>query len=70
MAIKCFVEGSERLIEQVCRTEQSEMHLLKGLLPSPFLLQRLKTTVMFLHDRLLRIEHETVDSCHWRLPIV
>ena len=31
---------------------------------TPFLLQGLKTAVMFLHDRLLRIEHETIDSCH------
>ena len=70
MAIKCFVEDSERFIEQICHAAQSDMHLLKGLLPSPFLLKGLKTAVMFLHNRLLRIQHETIDSCHRCLPFV
>jgi hypothetical protein len=70
VAIQCFVEDSERLIEQVCHTAKSDMHLLKGLLPSPFLLKGLKPAVMFLHDRLLRIQHETIDSCHRYLPFV
>jgi hypothetical protein len=46
------------------------MHLLKGLLPSPFPLKGLEAAMMFLHDRLLRIQHETIDSCHRRLPFV
>jgi hypothetical protein len=24
----------------------------------------LKTAMMFIHDRLLRIQHETIDGCH------
>jgi hypothetical protein len=27
-----------------------------------------KTSMMFIHDRLLRIQHETIDGCHKCLP--
>jgi hypothetical protein len=65
-----FVKDSERLVEEVCRTAQGDVNLLESLLPSPFLLEGLKTALMFLHDRLLRIQHETIDGCHRCLPFV
>jgi len=64
MAIKGFLEDSERLIEQVCSTAQGDVNLLESLLPSPFLVEDLKTSMMFIHDRLFRIEHKTIDGCH------
>ena len=70
MSLEGFVEDSERLVEEVCRTAQGDVNLLESLLPSPFLLEGLKTALMFLHDRLLRIQHETIDGCHRCLPFV
>ena len=55
MSLKGFVEDSERLIEQVSCTAERDVNLLERLLPTSFLLKGLKTTMMFLHDRLLRI---------------
>ena len=70
MSLKGFVEDSERLIEEVCRTAQGNVNLLECLLPSPFLVEGLKTAMMFFHDRLFRIQHETIDGCHRCLPFV
>lgn len=70
MGLKGFVEDSERFIEQVCCTAQGDVNLLERLLPSSFLVKGLKTMMMFLHDRLLRIQHQTIDSCHRSLPFV
>jgi hypothetical protein len=70
VAIKGFLEDSERLIEQVCSTAQGDVNLLESLLPSPFLVEDLKTSMMFIHDRLFRIEHKTIDGCHRCLPFV
>ncbi len=67
---KGFVKDSERLIEEVCCTAQGHRNLLESLLPSSFLVQGLKTAMMFVHDRLLGIQHETIDSCHRYLPFV
>ena len=47
-----------------------DVNLLEGLLPSSFLVEGLKTAMMFIHDRLLRIQHETIDGCHRCLPFV
>ena len=55
MSFKSFVEDSERLIEEVCRTAQRDVDFLESLLPSSFLIEGLKTAMMFVHDRLLRI---------------
>jgi len=68
--LKGFVEDSERFIEEVCCAAQGDVNLLERLLPSLFLLVGLKTAMMFFHDRLLRIQHETIDSCHRCLPFV
>lgn len=65
-----FIEDSERLIEEVCCTAQRDVNLLESLLPSPFLIEGLKTTMLFVHDRVLRIQHETIDGCHRDLPFV
>jgi hypothetical protein len=46
------------------------MNLLESLLPSPFLVEGLKTAMMRIHDRLLRIQHETIDGCHICLTFV
>jgi hypothetical protein len=43
---------------------------LERFLPSPFLVEGLKTAMMFIHDRLLCIHHETIDGCHRCLPFV
>lgn len=40
------------------------MNLLKRLLPAPFLLEDVKSAKMFFHDRLFRIQHQAVNSCH------
>ena len=70
VSFKSFIKDSERLIEEVCCTAQGDMNLLESLLPSPFLVEGLKTAMMFIHDRLLRIQHETIDSGHRCLPNV
>jgi len=70
VAIKVFLKDSERLIEQVCSTAQGDVNLLESLLPSPFLVESLKTAMMFIHDRLLRIKHKTIEGCHRGLPFV
>ena len=70
MSFKGFVKDSERLIEEVCCTDQGHMNLLESLLPSPFLVESLKSAMMFIQDRLFRIEHETIDSGHGCLSIV
>ena len=46
------------------------MNLLECLLPKPFLLIDLKTAMMFFHDRLLRVQHQAIDSCHRCPPFV
>jgi hypothetical protein len=46
------------------------MNLLESLLPSPFLVEGLKPAMMLIHDRLLRIQDETIDGCHRYLPFV
>ena len=65
-----FVEDSERLIQEVCRTTEGDVNLLERLLPTSFLMKGLKTAMMFFHDRLLRIQHQAIDSCHRCLPFV
>ena len=70
LSFKGFVKDSEGFIEEVCRTAHGYMNLLESLLPSPFLVEGLKTAMMFIHDRLFRIQHETVDGCHRDLPFV
>jgi hypothetical protein len=50
-----FIEDSERLIEEVSRAAQRDVDFLERLLPSSFLIEGLKTSMMFVHDRLLRI---------------
>jgi hypothetical protein len=70
VSLKGFVEESERLIEEVCCTAQGDVNLLKGLLPSPFLLEGLDAAMMCLHDRLLRIQHETIRQLSQGLPFV
>jgi hypothetical protein len=68
VSLKRFVEDSERLIEQVCCAAQGNVNLSESLLPSLFLVEDLKSSMMFIHDRLLRIQHETIDGCHMCLP--
>ena len=70
MSNKSFVEDSERLIEEVCCTAQGDVNLLESLFPSPFLVEGLKTSMVLIQDRLLRIQHETIESCHRCLSIV
>jgi hypothetical protein len=70
LSLEGLVEDSERLIEEVCCTAQGDVNLLEGLLPFPFLVEGLKTAMMLIHDRLLRIQHETIYGCHRCLPLV
>jgi hypothetical protein len=70
VSLKSFVEDSERLIEEVCCTAQGNVNLSESLFPSFFLVEDLKTSMMFIHDRLLRIQHETIYSCHRCLPSI
>ncbi len=68
--IKSFIEDSKRLIEKVHCTAQRDVNLLERFLPSSLLVEGLKTAMMFIHDRLLCIHHETIDGCHICLPFV
>ena len=68
--VKGFVKDSEGFIEEVCCAAHGQMNLLECLLPSSFLVEGLKTAMMFIQDRLFRIEHETIDSGHGCLSIV
>lgn len=70
MSRNSFVEDSERFIEEICRTAECDVNLLERLFPTPFLLKGLKTAMMFFQDRLLRIQHQAIDSCHRCLPFV
>ena len=69
MAIQGFLEDSERLIEEICCTAQGDVNLLESFLPSSFLMEGLKTAMMFIHDRLLRVEHKTIGGCHRCPPV-
>ena len=64
MSFNGFFKDLERLIEEVCCTTQGHMNLLECLLPSSFVVEGLKASMMFIHDRLLRIQHETIDGGH------
>jgi hypothetical protein len=44
--------------------------LFESLLPSPFLVESLKTAMVFIHDRLFRIEDKTIEGCHRFLPFM
>jgi len=68
--VKGFLKDLERLIEEICSTAQGDVNFLERLLPSPFLVECLKTAVMFIHDCVLRLQHETIDSGHRYLPFV
>ena len=65
-----FVEDSERLIQEVCGTAERDVNLLERLLPATFLMEGLKTAMLFVHDRVLRIQHEMIDGCHSGLHFV
>ena len=69
VSLKSFVKDLEGLIKEVRCTAQDDMNLLESLLPSPFLVEGLKTAMMLIQDRLFRIEHETIDSGHGCLSI-
>ena len=68
--VKGFVKDSEGFIEEVCRAAHGHMNLLERLFRSSFLVEGLKTAMMFIQDRLFRIEHETINNGHGRLSIV
>jgi hypothetical protein len=70
VGLKSFVKDSEGLIEEICCTVERHVDLFEGFLPSLFLMEDSKTSMMFIHDRLLRIQHETIDRCHKSLPII
>jgi hypothetical protein len=64
VVIQGFLKDSERLIEEICGTAQGDVNLLESFLPSSFLMEGLKTAMMFIHNRLLRIQHETIEGGH------
>ena len=64
VSFKSFVKNWKRLVEEVCCTAQYDGNFLECLPPSPLLEEILKTTVMFIQDRLLRVKHQTVGGCH------
>ena len=69
VSLKGFVKDSERFIEKVSCTAQSHMNLLERFFQSSLLVERLEAPMMFIHDRLLRIKHETIDGGHGCLAI-
>jgi hypothetical protein len=70
VGLKSFVKDSEGLIEEICCTVERHVDLFEGFLPPLFLMEDPKTSMMFIHDRLLRIKHETIDCCHKSLPFI
>jgi len=68
--IECFLEHSDRFMKEVCRTGERNVNLFDRIFPSPFLVEGLKTTVMLIQDRLLRLQQQTIDRGHRCLPFV
>ena len=64
MSRKSFVKNLNRFIEEVFCTAQCDGNFLERLLPSLLLVEILKTTEMFMQDRLLRVKHQTIGGCH------
>jgi len=54
-SIKDFIEYSERFVEEICCTAQSDVNLFESFLPFFLLVEGLETAMLFIHDRLLRI---------------
>ena len=69
VSFKGFIKDSERFIEKVGSAAQSHMNLLERLFQSPLLVERLEAPVMLVHNRLLRIQHKTIDGGHECLSI-
>ena len=44
------------------------MELLYRFLQAAFLMQESKATMMLIQNGLLRVQHQTVDRCHWYTP--
>ena len=63
VSVKSFVKNLKPLVEEVCCTAQYKVTFLERFPPSPLLVEILKTPVMFLQDRLLRIKHQTIGGC-------
>jgi hypothetical protein len=59
-----LVKDAERFIEEIGCAAHGHMNLLESLFPPAFLVERLKASMMFIQDRLFRIEYETIDGCH------
>jgi hypothetical protein len=57
VSLNSFGKNSKRLIEEISCTTQCDVDLLKRFLPSTFLMEGLKTSMMFFEDRLFRIKH-------------
>ena len=70
MSLKGFVKDLERFLEDICCTTKGHMNLLERLLPSSFPVEGLKAAMMFIQDRLLRLQHENIDGGHRCLSIV
>ena len=56
-----FVKDTKGFIEKVCCTAHGHMNLLKSLLPPALLMEGVKTAMMLIQNRLLRIEDETIN---------
>ncbi len=62
--IEGFLKHSDRFMKEVCCTGERDVNLLERLFPSSFLVEGLKTAVMLIQDRLLRLQHQTIDRGH------
>jgi hypothetical protein len=70
MGFKDFVKNPEGLVQKICCATQGYMNLLESLLQSSFLVKHLKTTMMFIQNRLLCVEHQIIDGRHVHLPVM
>jgi hypothetical protein len=68
MGLKGFVKDSEGFIEEICCAIECHVDLFECFFPSLVLVEDFKTLMMFIHDCLLCIQHETIDGCHMCLP--
>lgn len=64
------LEDAERFVEQIRRAGQGDLELLHRFFPAAFTLERLEPLVLFLEDRLLRIEDQVIEGTHALPPLL
>ena len=68
MCLKCCFQYSKRFIQQIIGATDRDMELLYRFLQAAFLMQEPKAAMMLIQNGLLRVQHQTVNRCHWCTP--